>query len=119
MGVNQYTSAHVFDSLPDGGRIELQRNVEDAEGVATIRAHLRAIASAFERGDFSTPFAVHAREVPGTRVMAAKKTAIRYEFRELPRGGEVRLTTSDPEAVEAIHRFMAFQREDHRTGGNR
>jgi TusA-related sulfurtransferase len=51
--------------------------------------------------------------------MAAKKTAIRYEFRELPRGGEVRLTTTDPEAVEAIHRFMAFQREDHRTGGNR
>ena len=32
MGVDQYTSRHVFEALPDGGRIELQRNQDDAEG---------------------------------------------------------------------------------------
>ena len=117
MGVDQYTSTHRFDSLPDGGRIELQRDVDDPAGVKTIHAHLREIVEEFRKGDFSTPFAVHAHEVPGTRVMAAKKNAIRYEFRELPRGGEVRLITTDAEALAAIHAFLAFQREDHHAGG--
>src|SRR5688572_33371875 len=29
MGVDQYTSAHRFEPLPDGGRIELQRDTAD------------------------------------------------------------------------------------------
>jgi predicted lipid-binding transport protein (Tim44 family) len=117
MGVDQYTSTHRFDALPDGGRIELQRDTDDAEGVATIRAHLRSIADAFARGDFATPAFVHAGTVPGTEVMAARRAAIRYEYRDLPRGGELRIVTADAEAVRAIHAFMAFQRGDHRAGG--
>lgn len=118
MGVNQYTSTHRFDALPDGGRIELQREVDDPAGVEQIRRHLREIADAFSRGDFSIPGFVHAQEVPGTAVMAAKKDAIAYTFNELPRGGEVRIVTRDPEAVRAVHEFMAFQRSDHRSGGH-
>lgn len=117
MGVNQYTSTHRFDDLPDGGRIELQRDPGDSAGVRTIRAHLRSIAEAFGRGDFSTPMFVHAREVPGTAVMAAKRDAIRYAYSPLPGGGEVRITSGDPEAVRAIHEFLAYQRGDHRAGG--
>src|SRR5688500_5729435 len=117
MGVNQYTSTHRFDALPDGGRIELQRDGDDPEGVATIRAHLRSIADAFARGDFATPAVVHAQPVPGTEVMADRRANIRYEYRDLPRGGEVRITTVDAEALRAIHAFMAFQRGDHRAGG--
>jgi hypothetical protein len=49
--------------------------------------------------------------------MAAKREAITYEYRQLPRGGELLLVTSDPEALGAIHAFMAFQRMDHRAGG--
>ena len=116
MGVDQYTSAHRFEALPDGGRIELQRQTEDSAGVVQIRKHLKEITVAFQAGDFRTPALVHDMKVPGTDVMAAKKGAIRYEFRELPRGGEVRIVTSDPEAVRAVHDFLAFQRTDHRTG---
>lgn len=117
MGVDQYTSTHRFDALPDGGRIELQRDADDPEGVATIRTHLRSIAGAFARGEFGTPAFVHGQAVPGTEVMAARRAAIRYEYRDLPRGGEVRITTADAEAVAAIHAFMAYQRGDHRAGG--
>jgi hypothetical protein len=49
--------------------------------------------------------------------MAAKKDKITYTFRELPRGGELRIRTKDSEALRAIHEFMAFQRSDHRAGG--
>ena len=114
MGVDQYTSTHQFDALPDGGRIELQRDVDDSAGVAQIRRHLQEIARAFASGDFSTPGVVHAQEVPGTSVMAARRAAITYTYRELPRGGEVRILTRDPDAVAAIHEFLAFQRQDHR-----
>lgn len=117
MGVDQYTSTHKFDALPDGGRIELQRDVDDSAGVAQIRAHLQGIATAFKSGDFSTPAFVHMRQVPGTEVMAAKRAAISYTYRELPRGGELRIVTKDPNALKAIHEFLKFQREDHHAGG--
>ena len=114
MGVDQYTSTHHFDALPDGGRIELQRDIDDSAGVAQIRTHLQGIAKAFAAGDFNTPAFVHMQDVPGTKVMAAKRAAITYTYRELPRGGEVRIATKDPEALAAIHEFLAFQRKDHR-----
>lgn len=118
MGVDQYTSTHKFDALADGGRIELQRNANDARDVATIRAHLREVMAAFQRGDFAVPGFVHAQEVPGTRVMAAKRQAISYVYADLPQGGQIRLQTADAEALRAIHEFMAFQRQDHRAGGH-
>ena len=116
MGVDQYTSRHVFEDRPDGGRIELQRLVDDTVGVAAIRHHLHAIAEAFARGDFSAPVLVHLKEVPGTQVMAARREAIRYDVQPLPRGAAVTITTTDSAAVAAIHAFLAFQRREHRTG---
>jgi hypothetical protein len=118
MGVDQYTSTHRFDALPDGGRIELQRDVDDPEGVAVIRQHLREITAAFQAGDFRIPGFVHAQVVPGTVVMAQKGERIRYTYSDLVRGGQVRITTDDPDALRAVHDFMAFQRHDHRAGGH-
>ena len=37
MGVDQTTSTHRFDALPDGGRIELQRDTDDSLGQAHNR----------------------------------------------------------------------------------
>jgi hypothetical protein len=116
MGVDQYTSTHHFDALPDGGRIELFRTVDDPAGVKQIRSHLQEIARAFKSGDFSTPAFVHMRDVPGAQVMAAKRDAISYTFRETAWGGELLMVTRDPAARAAIHEFLKFQREDHRTG---
>ena len=119
MEVDQYTSTHVFEPLPDGGRIELQRDVADSAGRARILAHMGWIAAAFSAGDFRLPGFVHAREVPGTRVMAAEPEKISYTVESLPRGAALRLRTADSAAVEAIHEFLAFQRMDHRAGAHR
>ena len=114
MGVDQYTSSHQFEPLPDGGRISLQRDPHDSAGVAQIRSHMRGIAAAFARGDFALPGFVHDRNVPGTAVMAARRSRITYAADTLPGGGQLRLQTSDSSAVAAIHEFLAFQRQDHR-----
>jgi hypothetical protein len=117
MGVDQYTSTHVFDALADGGRIELQRDVDDPAGVGQIREHLQQIAEAFQAGDLSTPAFVHAGDVPGAAAIAALGDRIEYVYGELPRGAELRLVTADPEALHAIHEFMAFQRQEHHATG--
>lgn len=117
MGVDQYSSQHRFDLLPDGARISLQRDVYDRAGTAVIRAHLRDIARAFAKGDFSSPAMVHDVEVPGTATMAARRHSITYRMRNLPRGGEVLITTRDTAALRAINEFVQFQRMDHRAGG--
>jgi hypothetical protein len=117
MGVDQYTSAHIFEPLSNGGRIVLQRKETDSLGEATIRTHMRTIAAAFANGDFALPGFVHAMsDVPGTAKMKGLRSEITYSERDLPRGAEVVISTKDPDAVAAIHEFLAFQRMDHRAG---
>lgn len=52
-------------------------------------------------------------DVPGTTDMRRFRNEISYTPRDLPRGGEV-ISSRNPEAVKAIHDFLAFQRMDHR-----
>lgn len=119
MGVDQYTSQHVFESLPDGGRIVLERDdLTDTAAVRAIQAHMRDIERAFRAGDFNAPFQVHALVVPGTGVMAEKRAVITYVASDLPRGGQLRVTSRDAGAVAAVHQFLAFQRTDHRAVGH-
>ena len=119
MGVDQYTSAHIFEDLSDGGRIVLERgDPQDTAGIGIVREHMRSIARAFRAGDFAQPFQVHAQAVPGTAVMAARRNMIRYDAVDRPRGGEVRLRSSDAAAIAAIHEFLAFQRGAHHAAGH-
>jgi hypothetical protein len=118
MGVDQYTSAHRFEPLADGGMISLQRDALDSAGVAQIRSHMQTIAASFKSGNFTLPGFVHGRKVPGTGVMAAHRSTISYTVDTLSGGARLRLTTRDPAALAAIHEFLAFQRHDHRAGGD-
>ena len=117
MGFEHAKTAHHFRLHRDGGAIEVTAN--DAADTASrdrIRAHLREIATAFAEGDFRMPREIHDRVPPGADVMRDRRTAIRYAFEEIERGGRVRITTSDPAALSAVHDFLKFQIEDHRTG---
>ncbi len=117
MGVDQYTSSHTFDALADGGSITYVAGRSDTAAVTQIRKHLRGIAVAFAAGDFSTPMAVHAQEVPGIAIMRSRRDQIRYAVGDRPGGAVLRMTSDDPAARAAIHEFMAFQRSDHRAPG--
>ena len=118
MGVDQYTSTHLFEPLADGGRIVLQRDSVDAAGTATIRAHLQEIATRFAAGDFTIPDVVHAQTVPGTVEMKAHRTLLRYAFDTLHNGWQGRIVTSEPAALAAVRAFHQFQRMEHRADGH-
>ena len=93
-------------------------DASDTVGVRTIREHMRVIEAAFRRGDFALPGQVHARDVPGTRVMRERRDAIQYVALDRPRGGELRITTRDSSALAAIREFLSFQRSDHRAAAH-
>lgn len=116
MGFEHGRTTHHFRLEPDGGIIQVEANdPADAESRQAIRSHLAEIAEAFSRGDFSSPYAIHQRVLPGVPVMIEKKEAVRYQYEETERGGQVRITTRDPGAVAAVHEFLRAQIGDHRT----
>lgn len=53
----------------------------------------------------------------GAKVMRAMRGKIAYQVHDPPRGAELHMTTTDPEAVAAIRAFMALQRGEHHAGG--
>jgi hypothetical protein len=117
MGFDQARTVHHFRLYEDGGAIDVAvRDAADTADRAAIRQHLPHIAQMFAAGRFDAPLLVHDTEVPGTPELARLAAAVRYTYVDTPGGGRVDIVTTDPEAVAAVHRFLAFQIADHRTG---
>jgi len=117
VGVGHEGLVHHFLLAKDGGSIRLE--LKDASRTSAredVRRHLQSIARAFAAGDFGVPTKIHARVPPGVEVMKERKGAIRYAYSPTDRGGQVRISTRDARALEAVHAFLRFQIEDHGTG---
>ena len=117
MGFDHATTSHHFRLSRSGGSIEVSANdPEDASSRDAIRGHLAHIARMFSEGNFDAPMLIHDRVPPGVPTLKRRKGVIDWKFEETPAGGRVRVTTKDPAALSAIHEFLKFQIEDHRTG---
>ena len=117
MGFSHQKTAHHFKLTADGGTIFAEAlTAEDVRTRDSIRGHMVHIAQAFAAGDFAMPMFIHDQTPPGIPVMKRLRARIRYTAEDTERGGQVRIRTTDPEAVDAIHAFLTFQITDHRTG---
>jgi hypothetical protein len=117
MGFDQARTVHRFSLYADGGAIAVSvKDPADRANLDAIRAHLPHIARLFAAGRFDAPMLVHAQVVPGTTELARLKAAVTYTYVETPAGGRVDIVTANPEALAALHRFLAFQIADHATG---
>jgi len=117
MGFSHDNSTHHFRLLTDGGAIEVTAN--SLKGTSTqdqTRMHLSHVAQMFTGGNFEIPMFIRDVVPPGVPVMKAKQAAIAYVFEPITGGGRVRISSNDPDALKAIHEFLIFQIEDHRTG---
>jgi hypothetical protein len=116
-GFSHDKTAHHFRLYPDGGAIEVTvSDSKDSENTQAVRSHLTHIVTMFSNGEFSTPMFVHDQVPPGVPVMKEKRAEISYTFEELSAGGRVRIKTTNPDALKAIHDFLRFQITDHHTG---
>ena len=110
MGFSHEKTTHHFRILPDGGAIEVTGNdAADLTSCNQIRMHLGHIAKMFAAGNFQVPMFVHDKIPDGARTMQEMKSKITYTYEELQKGGRVRITTSDPQALAAVHEFLRFQ----------
>lgn len=117
MGFDQDTATHHFTMNADGGAIAVSSNdPADQTSLRQIRSHLQEIAVAFKQGDFGKPEATHSELPTGVPVMQRLKDAITYTYYETVGGGIVRIYTAHPEALAAIHEFIAYQVREHNTG---
>jgi hypothetical protein len=114
--VNARANQH-FRLTETGGLIEAQVNdPADSAGRDRIRTHFARIAKMFSEGNFPAPIRTQQRVPPGAPEMKKSRTAIHYELEPTDRGGRVVITTTDERALGAIHEFLRFQIQDHRTG---
>ncbi|HEU0185085.1 MAG TPA: hypothetical protein VFS27_07205 [Blastocatellia bacterium] len=117
MGFSHAKTTHHFLLKSDGGAIRVEANdAHDDASRDQVRRHLKHIAKKFSEGDFAAPMLIHAQTPPGVPAMKGLKAEIKFEFEELDRGGLVRISTNNAEALKAIHEFLRFQIKDHRTG---
>ncbi len=117
MGFSQTATTHHFLLNASGGEIQVEGNdTADATTRNEIRMHLGHIAKAFQGGDFNIPMFVHDTVPPGVPEMKRLQKNIQYSFEETPNGGRVVISSTDKEALTAIHQFLRFQIEEHKTG---
>ena len=117
MGFDQAATNHHFYLYEDGGAIEVTvKDRADKKNLEAIRSHLPHIVQSFGKGDFSDPAFVHDEAVGGTETMQRLRDRIAYQYEELRDGGRVRITTRHARALAAVHEFLRFQIQDHKTG---
>ncbi|MGA8409422.1 MAG: hypothetical protein WB680_19780 [Candidatus Acidiferrales bacterium] len=116
MGFSHENSTHHFLLYKDGGAIEVTANqASDTATRDAIRQHLQHIAKMFSAGNFDVPAFIHGQNPPGTAVMKSHADQIAYRYEEIARGARVRITTTEPEALSAVHAFLRYQITDHQT----
>ncbi len=117
MGFSHKKTTHHFRLAKDGGAIEVTANdPNDTESRDEIRQHLPHIAAMFSAGNFDAPMFIHDQTPPGVTAMKRLKSQIRYEFASIELGGRVKISSTNREAIDAVHDFLRFQITDHQTG---
>jgi hypothetical protein len=117
MGFDHEKTTHHFLLTESGGEIVVSANdPADTASRDAIRMHLSHVAGMFKEGNFEAPMLIHDRIPPGVPVMKSKKALIQWIYQDTKSGGRILIATKDPEALSAIHEFLRFQIEDHRTG---
>jgi len=117
MGFSHDKATHHFVLLKDGGVIQVSVNdPKDDVSRDQICMHLSHIAKMFSEGDFDTPMFIHDTTPPGVLTMEKLHSEIHYQYQQTDSGAKIVITTPNPKALQAVHEFLRFQIDEHRTG---
>jgi len=106
---------HIFTKTLNGGIQQvIARKANDTAQVRLAREHLKEIAARYSKGDFSGPTYIHGADMPGlNEIKKAKPGSIKFQYREIKSGAELRYATDNPKLSAAIHRYFDAQLSDH------
>jgi hypothetical protein len=117
MGFSQDKTTHHFLLRKNGGVIQVSANdPKDKASKDHIRMHLSHVAEMFSQGNFDIPMFVHDTTPPGVPTMTKLHNEIHYHYEETNTGGKITIETENSEALDAVHDFLRFQIDAHRTG---
>ena len=117
MGFDHSKTTHHFTMTATGGVIAVSANdPSDTASRDAIRRHLAHEAENLSVGNFEDPMAIHDRVPPGADVLRRDRKKVRWTYEDTPAGGRIVIATKSPVDVDAVHRFLRFQIEDHQTG---
>jgi len=117
MGFSQEKTTHHFLLLKGGGTIQVSVNdPKDETSRDHIRMHLSHVAEMFSEGNFNIPMFIHDTTPPGVPVMKELHNEIHYHYQQTDTGGKIVIDTANPDALKAVHEFLRFQIDEHRTG---
>ena len=117
MGFDHSKTTHHFTMTGTGGAIAVSANdPSDTESRDAIRRHLAHEAKNLAAGDFEDPMMIHDKVPPGADVLKRDRKKIRWTYSDTPAGGRIVITASTREDIDAVHRFLRFQIEEHGTG---
>ncbi|SEJ83908.1 hypothetical protein SAMN05192539_102023 [Paraburkholderia diazotrophica] len=108
-------TTHYFTRTKDGGvQRVIVKDASDAQQIALVREHLRAIQQQFRNGDFSGPTHIHGQAMPGlAELKAAKPGQIEIEYKDVHAGAELIYRSADKMLVNALHEWFDAQLSDH------
>ncbi len=105
---------HIFQKTEHGGLQQvIVKDAGDSQQIGFIRQHLAQICQRFKTGDFSGQRHIHGDDMPGLAELSSQYQHVTFNYRDLPNGGEIEFSTSEPTLVEAIHRYFDAQLRDH------
>ena len=117
MGFDHSKTTHHFTLTETGGVIAVSANdAADAGSRDAIRMHLKHEAQMLSEGNFHDPMTIHDRVPPGVPVLKRDREKIRWDYADTPQGGAITIAAPAGEDRKALHEFLRFQIEDHRTG---
>ena len=117
MGFSHEKTTHHFFLLKDGGVIQVSANdPKDDASRDHIRMHLSHVAKMFSEGNFNVPMFIHDTSPPGVPTMEKLQSEIHYHYQQTDLGGKIVIDTANPKALKAVHEFLRFQIDEHKTG---
>ncbi len=107
-------TTHIFKMTDTGGvQRVVVKDANDENQINLIRQHLRHEASAFARGDYTDPKALHGATMPGVSTLESNHAEITVSYSEVPLGAALTFATENPHLVTAIHRWFGAQLSEH------
>lgn len=103
-----------FRVLPTGGTITYVNPDVDrltAARQSRYRLDLEILARRFSAGRFYMSTLPASRNAPQARAMVRLRDRFRYSVIDIPGGAQLTITTSNPSAVRALHKYLQYLRE--------
>ncbi|SER58064.1 hypothetical protein SAMN05421690_10409 [Nitrosomonas sp. Nm51] len=106
---------HFFTKTEEGGVQQVvAKNRQDLEQIRLIRKHLYETSTDLSQDCFSRLLQILGENMPGlTELEAPKADQIKIEYLELQNGAQISYSSDSPPIIEAIHKWIEAQFNDH------